>query len=451
MLQVEREQFLNLTMKAAVGVVTVSLLGGLLASSTPILAMPAPPGHAPSIADGIDPAIADQDNGLALARAQGPFLAIMDKAAVVEGFGGAYFDGARPHLNVTDAFNEETLKLILAESPRGSEVLIHRVTWTEAELNAAARMIGDKFPPSRSTSFKIPRVSLDTPKNRLSVYVEGDASEARAMLEDVVSSSMIVIVPASNLPYMYEAGRTDDGPPFYAGNVLRNDTPDQAGGHALCSSSAGMKIVSTEYVMTAAHCDFGSGELIRVNNFYGTAPSPSIAGTFHAKAYYGPNSANNVDAMLLRRNSVPNLVTNTMWSGSPTSTSSLLYSTSAGSNYLGRAICSNGGFTGTVCSMSISDQIPYLYGEGNIRWNQLLFAERPNVTVAGFGDSGGPVYGYPEQGSYYEILGPIHAFTSNVQGGWQCPDGPPGRKCGDGVVWSSQSAAQSKLGATIAP
>lgn len=101
--------------------------------------------------------------------------------------------------------------------------------------------------------------------------------------------------------------------------------------------------------------------------------------------------------------------------------------------------------------MTISEQISYLYGEGNIRWNHLLEAERPGVTVAGEGDSGGPVYGYPEQGSYYEILGPIHAFTSRVPGGWQCPDGLPGRRCGDGVIWSSQSAAQTKLGATIAP
>lgn len=66
------------------------------------------------------------------------------------------------------------------------------------------------------------------------------------------------------------------------------------------------------------------GVIVRVSD--GLIPDPAIAGIYHSKVDVGPNSANNVYAVLLRRNSVPNFVTNTMWIGPRTSTDHVLYS-----------------------------------------------------------------------------------------------------------------------------
>jgi hypothetical protein len=51
--------------------------------------------------------IDEEKAGLEMAQAQSRFLPVFDRAARTAGFGGAYFNGATPHLNVASGVNEE--------------------------------------------------------------------------------------------------------------------------------------------------------------------------------------------------------------------------------------------------------------------------------------------------------------------------------------------------------
>ena len=127
--------------------------------------------------------IDEEKAGLEMAQAQSRFLPVFDRAARTAGFGGAYFNGATPHLNVASGVDEEALLSPLAEFASSDTVRVHKVRWTYAELQGAAREMGDRG-GDREEPFAIRQAQLDVRRNRVVLLVDG-ALPVRVLVVEV--------------------------------------------------------------------------------------------------------------------------------------------------------------------------------------------------------------------------------------------------------------------------
>ena len=139
--------------------------------------------------------IDEEKAGLEMAQAQSRFLPVFDRAARTAGFGGAYFNGATPHLNVASGVDEEALLSPLAEFASSDTVRVHKVRWTYAELQGAAREMGDRG-GDREEPFAIRQAQLDVRRNRVVLLVDGDLDAARSLVS-----------AASAVPAMFRLSR----------------------------------------------------------------------------------------------------------------------------------------------------------------------------------------------------------------------------------------------------
>ena len=142
--------------------------------------------------------IDEEKAGLEMAQAQSRFLPVFDRAARTAGFGGAYFNGATPHLNVASGVDEEALLSPLAEFASSDTVRVHKVRWTYAELQGAAREMGDRG-GDREEPFAIRQAQLDVRRNRVVLLVDGDLDAARSL----VSAASAVPPSRSRPPFAF--------------------------------------------------------------------------------------------------------------------------------------------------------------------------------------------------------------------------------------------------------
>ena len=240
------------------------------------------------------------------------------------------------------------------------------------------------------------------------------------------------------------ASRWYDWGPYWGGGYM-----DRTAGGS-CTNAfgvTGLNGVAT-YLLSAAHCGQGEWRTGAVNfgngperNTYGnTITARALAHDGHAiltpdgagaVVYHGPPvNPNNNDLG----------ATSGLWVGG------------ASRSTIGELVCTSGSYTGTVCGIrvaatGISYQFdPPAHGVGVM--TNMVNAQLPGVSVAGNGDSGGPVYAIRTTDQRAIARGVISAIDLNLER--PCTGYVyPGRRCSSSVLYGEVVDIMNTIGVRI--
>ncbi|MFD7161587.1 hypothetical protein ACFV9C_43870 [Kribbella sp. NPDC059898] len=291
-----------------------------------------------------------------------------------------------------------------------------------AQVFAAASKLGD-------ADSQIVTVDVNEAKNTLEVAVDGPiTSSLRERIAQVAPDTPLELVPGPPLvPGVahYTPSRVADFAPWSSGTFIYNPS---IGG--ICTSGPGVKIGSTEYMLTAGHCASATGQQIQQGDPDVIPPPLPVVGNVANRSGYP-----NLDAMLITAN-----VSNTMYR-----TWYNFYSVDSTpwESLTGQTVCTGGAFSGERCNLSVG-ATNYCSKVQNSCG--LTLAYRSGYIAAGEGDSGGPVY----------ILAPGLRYSGIVTGpryttdNFDCPSYPSGiRSCSSYIVFTRIQNTLGYFGASL--
>jgi hypothetical protein len=223
--------------------------------------------------------------------------------------------------------------------------------------------------------------------------------------------------------------RVDDDVQWASGSFIYNSF---LGGH--CSSGPGVKIGTTRYMVTAAHCASATGQLIQQGN-------SNVAGTLQTVGTVANRSGYpNLDAMLVNATTGPTMFRS--WYG-VVAVSSLPWE-----SMTNQTVCTGGAFSGERCNIKV-------YGtnfcDKRPGWNNCgltLAIREDGGNAAGQGDSGGPVYILAPGTRYSGIV----TATQDPAYFFPCPSypaGQPARQCSSRIYFTRIQNTLGYFGASL--
>jgi hypothetical protein len=388
-----------------------SILGGTAAAISPVGSVPAAPEPAKVAAQDVDQATVRSGSSLEKVR----------KLIPAEDYGGAFLDTTgRLKVMVTRLTSRPALDPNL-DAPVDFVVVQHSLQ----DLDKRMAEVFQARVALAASGVRVLRVDANEITNTLDVAIKGPVSaRARAAIAQVVPGAPLVVSSEVEGPLaLFSASRVDDFAPWSAGTVIY-------GNGGACTSGPGVRVGSTEYMVTAAHCGGYVGEVFYQGHRQVPSVTPERIGTIAKRP------ASNLDAMLITAN--VNRTLYRSWYN--------LYipSTTPWDSQPGQTVCTGGAVTGETCSLTVGttnycDSIRNRCG--------LTIAYRVGAIAAGEGDSGGPVY----------ILQPGLRYSGTISGGptdklFDCPGYPAGniRQCSSYVVFTRIQNTLSYFGASIA-
>lgn len=337
-------------------------------------------------------------------------------------YAGAYLDkdsGAlrvmvteAPQLPALDPQTDAPVELVLVRYPL--EYLEQRM----AEVFAARDQLND-------ADSRIVVVDVNEAKNALEVAVDGPISAAlRNRIAQLAPDTPLELVPGPRTGKRINfVSRVDDAPLWSSGTFIH--TPE---GH--CTSGPGVKIGSTKYMVTAAHCATATGQ--QVQQGHADVGTLQPVGTVANRSGFP-----NLDAMLVTANTGKTMFRS--WYSRYTVSSSPWESLTF------QTVCTGGAYTGETCNLTVGATN---YCSAYQNSCGLTLAGRDGAIAAGRGDSGGPVY----------ILAPGLRYSGIVTGPpgdsfvFLCASYPPGsplRECSSYIVFTRIQNTLGYFGASL--
>lgn len=320
-------------------------------------------------------------------------------------YGGAYLDrnsGAlrvmvtrMPQLPKLDPQTDAPVELVPVRY--SLEYLERRM----AEVFAAADQLSD-------ADSRIVTIDANETKNSLEVGVDGPiTSTLRDRIARYAPDTPLELVPGppsdsgSGESPDLALSRVDDDVEWSSGTHIWNSFTGQP-----CSSGPGVKIGSARYMVTAAHCASGTGQMIQQGHV-------NVLGTLQTVGTVANRPASNLDAMLVNATTGPTMFRS--WY-SFVAVSSLPWE-----SLTGQTVCTGGAYSGERCNIKV-------YGTNFCDKDQnkcgLTLAIREDGGIAaGKGDSGGPVYILAPGTRYSGIV----TATQDEAYYFYCTDYPSGR------------------------
>jgi hypothetical protein len=348
----------------------------------------------------------------------GSSLTKIRKIISASAYAGAYLERETGHLKVmvTRSISTPTLDPT-SDAPVDIVIVQH-------SLQDLERQMYEVFQARSALARKgvsILRVDANEITNTLDVAIEGPVTaQARDSIAGIVPGAPLVLSSEVRLPES-NLSRIDDFAPWSAGAFIN------VAGVGTCTSGPGVRVGSTEYMLTAGHCGTATGQLVR----QGHPDVPQVpmenVGTIANRSGYP-----NLDAMLVTANVSPTLYRS--WYNLS------LVSSTPWESLVNQTVCTGGAFTGESCNLHI------------VRVNfcgttscGLTSAGRNGSIAAGEGDSGGPVY----------ILAPALQYSGIIKGSASdsivCGNYPSGyRNCYEYITFTRIQNTLSYFGASLA-
>ena len=382
---------------------------------------------------------------LALMAAQQPLTAAVQRIEAAAGSGNHGLAGTAidvPHQSITVYWHGTVPKAVTAEIDRTRS---HRITvtvlpaaYSRAQFDAEMKRLESRSTAEANlhhTKPLIASVRVRDDYSGIDIGVTSDPVAATSMLSpsrgDLVSS-----MPASTHHedvMRTMATRQADTTPFYGGGAMKAATVDSK-----CSTGWAVHDSSRTYILSSAHCGWFSWNtwsntpMGRTSKIAYSFDAQVIATSSQDRIYIGTSIADTTGAGQSTRQVVGILPLEE-----------------------GTELCADGAFSGLQCNAKVTSAGPRevaVKGADGIYRDAMLWvaASQTSNTIAGTGDSGGPLFGVTGPGGS-EILaaGTITGGTSAV--GMKCNGVPQSstRDCDTTIVFGAVSDELGALGVTL--
>ncbi|MFC6023075.1 hypothetical protein ACFP2T_43855 [Plantactinospora solaniradicis] len=329
----------------------------------------------------------------------------------------------------------------------GITVVVQSAPYTEAELRRETERLvrlplHSGKPSNQRVMAAMPKPDGSGIKVSIGGLPAGTSTESALRSVPALASEFPLTVDVTSR--LAPASRWYDWEPYYGGGYMERT----AGGS--CSNAFGVTGLNgaATYLLSAAHCgpgewrtgavDFGNGP--EWNTFGSTIATRDLAHDGHAihtplgsdaAVYHGPPvNPNNNDL----------------------GATSGIRVGGASRNTIGNLVCTSGSYTGTVCGIRVAATgISYRFeppehGVGVM--TNMVNAQLPGVSVAGNGDSGGPVYAIRTTDQRAIARGVISAIDLELQE--PCTGYVyPGRQCSSSVFYGEVADIMNTIGVRI--
>ena len=323
--------------------------------------------------------------------------------------------------------------------------------YTDAQLQAEIARMVKQSASAGATGRRVVEASAKPDGTGINVTVSGlptgvTTAAARAAVPALNSAIPLTVTAGEGLRV---ATRYLDSPAYWGGAYITN-------GSEGCSDAFGVtgNNGAATYMLSAWHCGMGTGtwRTGKVNYTDGTSEQNTLGSVISTNA-----KGNDGEAILTNEGS-----DGAVYYGTPINPpngdlgtySGIAVAGSAGST-IGDLVCTSGSYTGTVCSIRVAATgvtISPTDQNGTViaTFTNMINAQLPGVSVAGNGDSGGPVFAIrttDQRAIARGVISSISTTTTNLR---PCTGYVyTGRQCSQSVYYGDITRIMSTIGVHI--